>query len=198
MDVLRYANAEYLFRRMAGRLSDDVLSTVQEDFAAGEEQMAMSILLLNAHYQGVAITPGEVELCRSLLDDPADPDLLQVTVVDPLPPPDYRFSPTAPAGAPDPARVDEAIVGLAARVGVLGVRRSWRAPGPAGPNPARWIYLVRVAPGTDRLRAYSSIAAELSIELRDKSPVTVLADGAELTPYLAAAAAASHVVLGTD
>jgi hypothetical protein len=57
---------------------------------------------------------------------------------------------------------------------------------------------VRVAPDRDRLQAYSSIAVELWIQLRDKSPVTVLADGAELTPYLAAADAASHVVLGTD
>jgi hypothetical protein len=141
MDVVQYANAECLCARMTGRLSDGMLRAVQIQFAAGEGQMAISDLLLNAEYQGVAITPEEVELCRGLLDDPAAPELLQVAVVDALPPPDYRFSPTAPAGVPAPAPVDEVITGLAAEVGGHDIRRAWRTPGPAGPNPATWIYL---------------------------------------------------------
>jgi hypothetical protein len=194
MDVVQYANAEYLCALLTGRLSDDIMDVVQGHFAGGEDQLAITALVLSLPDQRVAITPEELELCRSLLDDPADPDLLQVTVVDSLPLPDYGFSPTAPDGAPDPARVDEVITGLAARVGAHDVRRTWRAPGPAGPNPASWIYLVRVTPDRDRLQVFSSITSDLWIQLRYKSPVTVLAVGSELPPYLAAADAASHSV----
>ncbi|PPK67922.1 hypothetical protein V5P93_007267 [Actinokineospora auranticolor] len=192
-----HSTATEVCRRLAGRLSDDVLSVVQSQVFAGELEIARSSLLLNLQYEGVAITAEEADLIRVLLDDPLDAELAEVPVLAAPPAPAYRFSATAPADAPDPAGADQAIAVEAARLGGRRVRRAWRepiTPNPAAVNPATWVYLVQVLPGADELRAHSAISAQLWVRRQEKWPVEVLVEGAPLPPYQAAAATAAHQV----
>ncbi|GAA3007814.1 hypothetical protein [Actinokineospora diospyrosa] len=194
MDQLQYATATEVCRRLSGRLTDDVVSVVQSQIFAGEEEMALASLLLNLQYEGVGITAEEAELIRALLDDPHDPELAEVAVVDAAPTPAYRFSPTGPADAPDPAGADRVIATEAATAGGRRVRRAWREPLPDATNPATWVYLVQVVPGADELRTYSAISSRLWVTRQEKWPIEVVVEGRMLPAYQAAAVTAAHQI----
>ncbi|MEU5940099.1 hypothetical protein ABZ807_13080 [Micromonospora sp. NPDC047548] len=194
MDEKTYAAVTEVCARLAGRLSDDTLSTVREHYAAGEWDLADDTLLLNLAYEVVSITPNERDLIRSFLGDPDNPDLLNVPVIAEVPPPPYRFSPTGPANAPDPTRADILLSTEAPRRGGHSLYRAWRDPFDGAPDGATWVYVLRVAEGADELKAYSGLTARLWTDLREKWPLEVVADGESLTAYQAAALAAARPV----
>ncbi|GLZ37564.1 hypothetical protein [Actinokineospora sp. NBRC 105648] len=194
MDTKQYATATEVCRRLAGRLSDDVVSVVQSQIFAGEDELALSSLLLNLQYEGVAVTADEAEMIRTLLEDPQDPELAAVQVTAAVPPPAYRFTPTAPADAPDAGGADQVVIAESALVGGRRVRRAWREPLPEAANPATWVYLVQVAPDVDELRAYSAISSQLWVHRQEKWPVEVVVEGRLLPPYQAAAVTAAHQI----
>jgi hypothetical protein len=194
MDVTTYAAIADLCARFAGRLSDDVLDAVRVHYAAGEEVIAESALLLGLAYEGVGITPAERDLIRSVLDDPANPDLDAVPTVDAVPEPSYRFSPSGPPAAPDPTRADQVLSAEAPRHGGRRLRRTWRTPLTGTPEDGKWVYVLQVAPGTDELSAYSGLSSRLHVTLREDWQVEPVVEGALLPPYQAAALTAAHQV----
>ncbi|EWC61536.1 hypothetical protein UO65_3184 [Actinokineospora spheciospongiae] len=194
MDVAQYAAATEVARRLAGRLSDDVVAVVQAQYAAGEPELAVAALLLNLVAEGVAVTAQEATLIRSLTPDPTDPALADLALADTAPAPAYRFSPTGPPEAPDPTPVDEVLATEAPLIGARRVRRAWRDPLPDAPNRPTWVYLVQVAPEVDELRAYSTLTAHLWMRKQEKWPVEVIADGGLLPPYQAAAVTAARQI----
>jgi hypothetical protein len=193
MDAETYAAVTEVCARLAGRLSDDVLGTVREQYGAGEWQLGDDTLLLNLAYQRIGITRDEQRLIRSVLGDPDNPDLLDVPLVAEAPPPAYRFSAAGPPAAPDPSGADRLLSAHAARDGHR-LHRAWRDPVDGAPDGAAWIYVLRVAEGTDVLKTFSGLTAVLWTGLREKWPLEVVAEGAGLTPYQAAALAAALVV----
>ncbi|GAB3932184.1 hypothetical protein [Micromonospora vulcania] len=194
MDVQTYAVVGEVCRLLAGRLSDDALGTVREDYAAGELDLADGKLLLNLAYQSVGITTEERDLIRSFLGDPDDPDLLDVPVIAEVPPPPYRFSPIGPATAPDPTPVDVLLAAEAPQRRAHHLHRVWRTPLDGAPDEAAWLYVLQVPEGVDELSTHSGLMAQLWISLGNKGPLEVLADGAPRTPYQVAALAAAHLV----
>ncbi|MEH1163785.1 hypothetical protein V6V47_00195 [Micromonospora sp. CPCC 205539] len=194
MDAKTYAAAAEVCRRLAGRLSDDVLGTVRENYAAGELDLGDTALLLNLAYQGVGITLEEQALMRSFLGDPDGPDLAEVPVIAEVPPPPYRFSPTGPAHAPDPTRADTLLSAAAPLRHGRSLHRAWRAPLDGAPDGAAWSYVFQVAEGTDELATYSGVMAELWVSLQLKWPVEVIVENSPRTPYQAAALAAASPV----
>src|SRR5918997_2470774 len=128
MDAQTYAAVVQVCARLAGRLSDDVLGTVRELYAAGEWAIGDDTLLLNLAHQRVGITPGEQQLIRSVLGDPDNPDLLDVPRIAEAPQPAYRFSMAGPPGAPDPSRADSLLSARAARADAQRLHRAWRDP----------------------------------------------------------------------
>ncbi|MGQ5264691.1 hypothetical protein ACTWLT_28470 [Micromonospora sp. ZYX-F-536] len=194
MDAKTYATATEVCRRLAGRLSDDVLGTVRENYAAGEFDLADNTLLLSLAYYGVGITVEEQTLMRSFLGDPDGPDLADVPVIAEVPPPPYRFSPAGPADAPDPTQADALLSADAPRRHGRSLHRAWRAPLDGAPDGAAWSYVLRVAEGTDELAAYSGAMAQLWISLKQKWPLEVIADNSPRAPYQEAALAGSSAV----
>jgi hypothetical protein len=193
MDVQTYASVTAVCGRLAGRLSHDTLGTVREHYAAGEWDLADGTLLLNLAYEGVGITAEEQGLIRSFLGDPDTPDLLAVPVVDEVAL-YYRFSPTAPAGAPDPNRADIVLSTDAPRHGGRRLRRAWREPLDGARDSATWVYVLQVAEGTDELKSYSGLASRLWVVLKEKWGLEVVVEGSLLQPYQAAALTAAHQV----
>ncbi|MEV0705882.1 hypothetical protein AB0I53_49400 [Saccharopolyspora sp. NPDC050389] len=194
MDVKTYAAVTDVCARLAGRLSDDILGVVREQYAAGESDLAESTLLLNLAAEGVGITHEEHDLIRSTLDDPADPDLDDVPVIDAVPPVQYRFSPTGPADAPDPSRADIVLSTDAPRHGGHRLRRAWREPLAGAQDAATWAYVLQVAEGTDELSAYAGLSSRLWVALQEKWPLEVVVEGRQLPPYQAAALTAAHQI----
>lgn len=72
--------------------------------------------------------------------------------------------------------------------------RAWREPLAGAPGPSTWVYVVRVAPGTDELLAYSGLSSRLAVELRAPRLVEVVTEGRDLSPYRSAAFAAARDV----
>ncbi|RKT57317.1 hypothetical protein [Saccharothrix australiensis] len=194
MDVKLYAAVTDVCARLAGRLSDDTLGTVREHFAAGEWELAESTLLLNLAYEGVGITGEERDLLRSFLDDPDNPDLADVPVVDQVPPPRYRFSSTGPAGAQDPSKADILLSTDARYHGGRRLRRAWREPVEGAPDGSTWVYVLQVAEGTDELKAYSGLVSRLWVVLKEKCGLEVVVEGRLVPPYQAAALAAARQI----
>lgn len=194
MDVKTYATIVDLCARFAGRLSDDVRGAVRGHYFGGEELIAESALLLGLAYEGVGITREEHDLIRSVLDDPDNPDLDDVPVVDTVPPLAYRFSPTGPAGAPDPTRADIVLSTDAPRHGGRRLRRAWREPLDGAPDGATWVYVLQIAPDADELRAYSALSSRLWVVLQEKWEIEAVVEGSLLPPYQAAALTAAHQV----
>ncbi|SDC87629.1 hypothetical protein [Actinokineospora iranica] len=192
MDQQHFATATEVCRRLSGRLSDDVVSVVQSQFFAGETEIALSALLLNLHYEGVAVTGDEAALIRALLPD--GEDLSGIPVADMPPPLAYRFSPTAPDDAPNPAAADEVVAAEAALLGARRVRRAWREPLPEAANPPTWVYLVQVGAGVSELRAHNAITSRLWVRNQEKWPVEVVVEGTLLPPYQAAAVTAAQQI----
>ncbi|MGW2624529.1 hypothetical protein [Micromonospora taraxaci] len=194
MDTKMYAAVGEVCRRLAGRLSDDVLGAVREQYAAGELDMADATLLLSLAYQGVGVTAEERDLMRTFLGDPDGPYLTEVPVVAQAPPLAYRFSPDGPADAPDPAPADALLSADAPRRHGLALHRAWRAPLDGAPDAATWAYVLQVAEGTDELSTYSGVMSRLWVGLQQKWPVEVIAGGSPRTPYQEAALAGSQTV----
>lgn len=194
MDEQTYAAAAAVCARLAGRLSDDVLGTVRENFAAGEWEPAESALLLNLAYEGVGITEEEQDLIRSVLDDPANPDLDDVPLIEQVPPLRYHFHTAGPAGAPDPARADIVLSTDAPRHGGRRLRRAWREPLEGAQDGALWVYVLQIAEGGDAMSAFSGLSSRLWVVLREKWQLEVVVEGSLLPPYQAAALTAAHQV----
>lgn len=194
MDEKTYAAVTEMCARLAGRLSDDSLGALRDQYAAGEWAIGDDTLLLSLAFQHVGITREEQDLIRSFLNDPGNPDLLDVSVIDEVPAPPYQFSRSGPANAPDPASADSLLSAEALRRGGRTLHRAWRAPLDWAPNGATWVYVTRVAQGTDELKTHSGLTAKLWTSLREKWQVEVVAEGVALTPYQAAALAAGQLV----
>ncbi|MGR6322678.1 hypothetical protein Q2K19_12160 [Micromonospora soli] len=194
MDEKTYAAVTEVCARLAGRLSDDTLGAVRDQYAAGEWDLADATLLLNLAYEHVGITAEEHDLIRSFLGDPDSPDLRNVPVVAELSSPPYRFSSTGPATAPDPSRADSLLSAEAPRHGGQRLRRAWRDSFDGAPNGPTWVYVLPVAEGTDELKAHSGLTSSLWTSLQEKWPVEVVAEDTVPPAYQAAALAAGYPV----
>jgi hypothetical protein len=194
MDVKTYATIVDLSGRLAGRLSDTVLDAVRAHYFAGEEVIAEAALLLGLAYEGVGVTQEEHDLIRSVLDDPDNPDLDAVAIIDEVPAPAYRFAPTAPPDAGNPAPADELLASRVPGHGGVRLLRTWREPLNGSHGGATWVYLPVVGPDADELGAYSGLSAQLWVQLREKWQVEPVTDGRPLPPYLAAAVAGAVTV----
>ncbi|MFI7672910.1 hypothetical protein [Actinophytocola sp. NPDC049390] len=195
MDVQTNAAVAAVYARLAGRLSDDVLDAVRDHYAAGETEIAESALLLGLALEGVAITLEEQDLIRATLDDPGNPDLDDVPIVDEAPPPPYRFHATAPATAPDPSRADEVLAAAVPTHGARRLCRAWREPLADAQDGATWLYVLVVDPETDVLSARGALASRLWWELQQRWLVEVVTEGEDLPPYQAKALTMAHEVL---
>jgi len=194
MDIQTYTAVTEVCARLAGRLSDDALGAVRDHYSAGEPGLAESALLLGLAYEGVGITREEQDLIRSTLEDPDNPDLADVPIVDEVPPPRYRFSPNGPADAPDPTRADIVLSTDAPRHGGRRLRRTWREPVVSAQDGGIWVYVLQVATGTDELAAYAGLSSRLWVVLQERWPLEVVVEGRPLPPYQAAALTAAHQV----
>ncbi|TDV57228.1 hypothetical protein [Actinophytocola oryzae] len=194
MDVQTYATASTVCALLAGRLSDDTLGAARDHYSGGESELAESALLLGLAFEGVGITREEQELIRASLEEPDNPDLDDVAVIDSVPPLTYRFSPTAPPSAPDPSRADVVLSTDAPRHGGRRLRRVWREPLPGARDGATWLYVLQVAPGTDELGAYSALTSRLWVVLQEKWALEVVVEGSLLPPYQAAALTAARQI----
>jgi hypothetical protein len=194
MDVQTYSAVVAVCARLAGRLSDDTLGAVREHYSVGESELAESALLLGLAFEGVGITHEEHDLIRSVLDDPGNPDLDAVPITATAPPPRYRFSPAAPAGAPDPSRADVVLSADAPRHGGRRLRRTWREPLEGAPDGPTWVYVLQVPNGADELSAYAGLTSRLWVVLHEKWQLEVVVEGRQLPPYQAAALTVAPVV----
>jgi hypothetical protein len=194
MDVKTYATVVDLCARFAGRLSDTVLDAVRVHYYVGEDVIAESAMLLGLALEGVGVTHDEHDQIRSVLDDPNNPDLDGVPIVDELPPIEYRFSATGPPGAPDPTRADDVLEVEAQRHGGRRLLRAWRDPVDAAHGDGTWLYVVQVAPDADELRAYSGLSSKLGVTVQLTWPIEVVTEGNLLPPYQAAALTAARLV----
>ncbi|GAA4430008.1 hypothetical protein ACFQV2_15630 [Actinokineospora soli] len=194
MDARAHATATDLCARLAGRLADDTLRGVRQDYFGGEARQAETTLLLSLAHEGVGITRVERTMIRSTLDDPDDPDLAAVAIIDAPPPPPYRFFPVAPPHAPSPAPADAVLAERAPLQGGKRLLRAWREPVSQAPDQAAWVYVVQVERGVDRLRVHSGLVSHLWVRARATWPVEVVEDGATLPPYQAAALAAAREI----
>ncbi|SFR04909.1 hypothetical protein SAMN04488564_102645 [Lentzea waywayandensis] len=185
-----YATVTDLCARFAGRLEDDVLRSVREDYFGGEPAQAEATLLLTLAHEDIAITQEEHDLVQSSLDDPHSPDLAAVRIIAAVPPVPYRFSAIGPADAPDPSRADRMLADEAARYGGRVLRRAWREPLAGAPDVAKWTYVLQVS-GTDLLGPFAGLSARLWVTLREKWPLEVV--GTRLSPYQAAASVAPRI-----
>ncbi|MBM7858885.1 hypothetical protein [Lentzea nigeriaca] len=187
MDVKTYATVTDLCARLAGRLEDDTLRSVREDYFGGEVAQAEATLLMSMAYENVGITAEERELIASTLDDPDNEDLAAVPVIDEVPPVPYRFSATAPAGAPDPSKADVVLSADAARHGGRRLRRAWREPLDGAPDGAKWVYVLQTSDTANLLGAFAGLSGRLWVVLKEKWPLEVVVEGRPLPPYQAAA-----------
>ena len=187
MDVKTYATVTDLCARLAGRLADDTLRSVREDYSAGEPVQAEATLLLTMAYENIGVTREEHDLIQSTVDETNRQDLAALPILDEAPPLRYRFSGRHPAGAPDPSRADAVLAANAARVGGRRLRRAWREPLAGAPDGAKWVYVLQVADNADQLRAFASLSGQLWVALQEKWPVEVVVEGKPLPAYQAAA-----------
>ncbi|MDT7785736.1 MAG: hypothetical protein QOF58_4155 [Pseudonocardiales bacterium] len=186
MDVQTYAVITDLCARLAGRMADDTLRGIREDYSAGEPVQAEAALLLTMGYENIGITKEEHDVIESVVDDQNRADLAAVPIIDEVPL-WYRFSGRGPAGAPDPGEVDAQLSANAALVGGRRLRRAWRDPLPGAPDGAGWVYVLQVSADVDQLSAFASLSSRLWVALQDKSPMEVVVEGRQLPPYQAAA-----------
>ncbi|KJK46739.1 hypothetical protein UK23_22675 [Lentzea aerocolonigenes] len=187
MDVKTYATVTDLCARLAGRLEDDTLRSVREDYFGGEPAQAEATLLLSMAYENIGITAEERALIASTLDDPDSDDLAAVPGIDEVPPLAYRFTAQAPADAPDPGKADIVLSADAARHGGRRLRRVWREPLEGAPDTAKWVYVLQVAEGANLLGAFAGLSGRLWVVLKETWPLEVLVEGKPLPPYQAAA-----------
>ena len=178
MDERTYARVTDLCARLAGRLSDDVVGIVREHYAAGESYLAESTLLLSLAHEAVGVTGAERALIRATLDDPDNPDLHAVPSID-VAPLTCRFT----GGAPGPIEADVALSAEAPRHGGRSLHRAWREPLDGARGGATWLYVLRVAEGTDAMAAFSGVNSRML----GAWPLEVVVEDGPLLPYPAAA-----------
>jgi len=187
MDVQTYATVTDLCARLAGRLEDDTLRSVREDYFGGELGQAEATLLMSMAFENIGITQEEHDLIGSTLDDPDSADLAAVPIIAEVPPLPYRFSANAPAGAPDPSKADIVLSADAARHGGRRLRRVWREALDGAPDSSKWVYVLQVAEGANLLGAFAGLSGRLWVVLQEKWPLEVVVEGRPLPPYQAAA-----------
>ncbi|MEU3646030.1 hypothetical protein AB0E59_21780 [Lentzea sp. NPDC034063] len=187
MDVKTYATVIDVCARLAGRLADDVLGSVREDYYGGEPSQAEATLLLTLAYQNIGVTAQERELIASTVDEAGLADLAAVPHLDEVPPVAYRFSADAPAGAPDPSKADIVLTADAALHRVHRVRRAWREPLDGAPDGAKWVYVLQTGADVNPLGVCSGLSGRLWVVLKEKWPLEVVVEGRALPPYQAAA-----------
>lgn len=187
MDVKTYATVTDMCARLAGRLEDDTLRSVREDYFGGEPAQAEATLLLSMAYENIGITAEERDLIASTLDDPNSPDLAAVPSIDQVPPVAYRFGSSAPANAPDPGKADIVLSADAARHGGRRLRRAWREPLAGAPDGAKWVYVLQTSENANLLGAFAALSGRLWVVLKEKWPLEVVVEGRLLPPYQAAA-----------
>ncbi|MFF0151681.1 hypothetical protein [Micromonospora sp. NPDC005203] len=194
MDAKTYATVADVCRRLAGRLPDDVLGTVRENYAAGEFDLADATLLLSLALHGVGITSAERALLRAFVAEPDGCDLADVPAVAEVPPLSYRFSVDGPPDAPNPAPADTLLSADAPRRHGRSLHRAWRTPLDGAPDAAAWTYVLLVAEGADEPSTYSGVQSTLWVALGQRWPVEVIAADSPRTPYQEAALAAASAV----
>ncbi|GHH28524.1 hypothetical protein GCM10017774_02880 [Lentzea cavernae] len=182
-----YAAVTDLCARLAGRLEDDTLRSVREDYFGGEPAQAEATLLLSMAYENIGITAEERELIATTLDDPDSPDLAAVPSIDEVPPVAYRFSAVAPPNAADPAKADVVLSADAARHGGRRLRRAWREPLDGARDGAKWVYVLQTTENANLLGAFAGLSGRLWVVLKEKWPLEVVVEGRLLPPYQAAA-----------
>ncbi|GLY47465.1 hypothetical protein [Lentzea sp. NBRC 102530] len=187
MDVKTYATVTDVCARLAGRLEDDTLRSVREDYFGGEPAQAEATLLMSMAYENIGLTPEERDLIASTLDDPHDTDLAAVPTIPEVPPVAYRFTAHAPSTAPDPSKADIVLSADAARHGGHRLRRAWREPLEGAPDVAKWVYVLQTNPAANLLGAFSGLSGRLWVVLKEKWPLEVVVEGRPLPPYQAAA-----------
>jgi hypothetical protein len=195
MDEQTYATVTDVCARLTGRLTDDTIRSVREDYFGGESLQAETTLLMSLAYERVGITPEEHTLIQSTLDDPDNPDLAAVTTIPEHPAVPYHFSPIAGPHAPSPTAADAVLMDEAPRHHGRRLRRTWRTPLNGAPdNTPTWVYVLQIAPPGNELRAFSAMASRLWVTLHEKWPVEVVTEGKLLPPYQAAALTAAHQI----
>lgn len=194
MDVRAYATAVAVCAGLAGRLPDDAFSAVCDHYAGGEPELAESTLLLSLAQQRIGITQEERRNIRSILGNPADPDLDDVPLVEEAPPLAYRFGPVGPADAPGTEKADAILSAEAARHGGRRLRRAWREPLEGARDGATWVYVLQVAEGTDTLGVRAGLSSRLWVVSKETWPLEVVVEGRLLPPYQAAALTAAREV----
>ncbi|GGU18060.1 hypothetical protein [Lentzea flava] len=187
MDAQTYAAITDLCARLAGRLEDDILRSVREDYFGGEPGLAEATLLLTSQHENIGLTREEHDLLRSTSDDP-------VPVIDEVPPVPYRFSADGPAGAPAPSRADAVLAADAARHGGRRLHRAWREPLDGAPDGAKWVYVLETSETANVLGAFAGLSARLWVALREKWPLEVVVEGRQLPPYQTAALASARQI----
>ncbi|MGI5498753.1 hypothetical protein [Lentzea sp. CA-135723] len=187
MDAKTYATVTDVCARLAGRLEDDTLRSVREDYFGGEPAQAETTLLMSMAYENIGLTTEERDLIASTLDDPDSPDLAAVPTIPEVPPVPYRFTATAPPGAPDPSKADIILSTDAPRHGGHRLRRAWREPLDGAPDLAKWVYVLQTSESANLLGAFSGLSGRLWVVLKEKWPLEVVVEGRLLPPYQAAA-----------
>lgn len=180
MDVKTYATIVNLCGRFAGRMSDTVLDAVRTHYFAGEEVIAEAALLLGLALEGVGVIQEEHDLVRSVLNDPENPDLDLLVVVDTVPALAYRFSPTGPQDGAVPVTADELLSKETKLHGGVKLLRAWREPLNGSYQGSTWVYVPVMAPGMDELGAYSGLSSRLWVVLHEKWQVEPITDGRQL------------------
>ncbi|MGI5285174.1 hypothetical protein ACQEVF_17820 [Nonomuraea polychroma] len=205
-----YAGVHRLLLRLAGQVSDEVLTGARTMLAQGDLAYLPDTVTMAAAEHGVPLAAREVGVLRELLaaigpgGEPAAVD--QVTISDADPVPVHRFFPDSadpvrvPAGADLSAGdADDAVFDLTDQLvtdalsehqGVVTVLRAWRS----GPLRRRRVYLAEVEPGVPAWEVALEAQTELAAMGERDPQVEVYWRGEEPPPYQRAARDAAVVL----
>lgn len=203
-----YAGVHRLLLRLAGQVSDEVLTGARAMLAQGDLSYLPDTLTMAAVEHGAPLTVWEVGILRDLLvalgidAEPAAMD--RVAIADVVPAGVHRFFPDAADPVRVPAGLDlsdgvpaefgrlEGLFDLTDQLvtdalgqhsGVVGVWRAWRS----GPVRRRRVYLAEVEPGVPVWKLTLEAQTELAQSGERDPQVEVYWYGDELPPYQRAA-----------
>jgi hypothetical protein len=173
--------AVLLLRQLTGRLADDTVDPLWSYLGAGEYEMFEDMLFGQLETERVGLTGEEVELFRSLLDNPQDARLTQLPPLNELP--QYEF--TAPPDDSSTSAADAvAREWAAAQPKPVRVLRAWRQPANAAAHAKPgWVYVVVVPPKAPVKRARSELAAKLMVRKVGSWPVEPVVAGERPPDY---------------
>ncbi|MBF6076775.1 hypothetical protein ACWEPH_02185 [Nocardia beijingensis] len=137
--------AAHLLRRLAGRLDDETLAALWLDLGARELLSMRFTLLASLRRLGVALTPSERAALREVVAGEVELGTLPEDA-----PLAYAFE---DRDRPPPEHETGFVHWVSAMPEGRRVLRAWRVPGPGAAQPAAWVHLVEVEPGTDVARA---------------------------------------------